>query len=186
LYIWKLRKQNLEKAAELAQKSVDYYAERFGEKGSGNYSHNRYEGCLVGTKCEYAVLGYLRWKLKGKNIQGDFQNLTSHTDIVCDDQKIEVKGLRNHQWDTFKRCIPPTQLDKYVAKGALVIWATTKAEKNDNKVLIRGWNWASEIKEKGVLRKTVCDNIWLANDRDMRSIESLYKVLSETINSEEK
>ena len=103
---------------------------------------------------------------------------------MCDDQKIEIKGLRNHQWDGLKRCIPPTQLDKYVKKNAIVVWATCEANQEGSEVKLWGWNWASDVKEKGVFRKTICDNIWLKEDSDMRSLDSLISVLSENINSE--
>jgi len=186
MYKWGLSSWDLKKAVKLAKESVEYYDKRFGKGGSGNYKHNRLEGCLVGTKCEYATFGWLRWKLKGsgRKITADFENLTSHTDVMCDDQKIEVKGLRNHQWDPFKRCIPPQQLDKYVKKNAIVIWATCEADEDTAEVKLWGWNWASDVKEKGVFRKTICDNIWLKDDKDMRTMDSLIDVLSENINSE--
>lgn len=184
MYNWGLSPWDIKRATKLAKKSVEYYDKRFGDGGSGNYQHNRLEGCLVGTKCEYGAFGWLRWKVKGKKITADFENLTSHTDVLCGEQKIEIKGLRNNQWDSFKRCIPPTQLDKYVAKNALVIWATTEANEEGTEVKLWGWNWASDVKDKGVFRKTICDNIWLKEDSDMRSLDSLISVLSENINSE--
>ena len=65
MYKWGLSSWDLKKAVKLAKKSVEYYDKRFGKGGSGNYQHNRLEGCLVGTKCEYATFGWLRWKMKG-------------------------------------------------------------------------------------------------------------------------
>ena len=61
-----------------------------------------------------------------------------------------------------------------------MVWATCEANE-DEVIKLWGWNWASDVKEKGVFRD---DNIWLKDDADMRSMESLVQVLSENINSE--
>ncbi len=91
----------------------------------------------------------------------------------------EVKGLQTHQWDRLKRCIPPKQLEGYVAKNAIIVWTVTKGDDKDKCVVIKGWNWASDLEERGDFIRTICDNIQMTADEDMRSLESLITVLSE-------
>ena len=88
-----------------------------------------------------------------------------------------MKGLRNHQWDNFKRCIPPKQLKSYVRDDAIVVWTTTEGDTKDYKVILQGWNYAKDVDKNGVYRKTICDNIWLEEDSQMRDMESLIKEL---------
>ena len=66
---------------------------------------------------------------------------------------------------------------KYVKNDAIVIWALTEGDTTDPVVTLKGWNYAEEIKLKGIQVKTICDNIWLQNDKDMRSITDLVKAI---------
>ena len=101
------------------------------------------------------------------------------SDIKVEDHMIEVKGLQTHQWNNLKRCIPPKQLEGYVSKNAIIVWTTTKGDDKDKCVVIQGWNYATDLEEKGEFIRTICDNIQIKEDDDMRSLESLIAVLSE-------
>jgi hypothetical protein len=89
-------------------------------------------------------------------------------------QPIEVKGLRRHQWEKFKRMIPPRQLKNYCRVNAVVIWTVADTQGVDlEKVILKGWNFASEVDEFGIEYRTICDNIWLQEDEKMRPMDSL-------------
>ena len=66
--------------------------------------------------------------------------------------------------------IPPKQLEKYVKNDVVIVWATTEPR---NTVIIRGWNYPNELVEHGISVTTICDNIWLKDDKLMREIETL-------------
>lgn len=169
-----LTESNLKKANILAQKSFDKW-DKISKNGSGTYRHNRIDGCLIGTKCEVAIQQFL---LENNLLaKPTFFDLDSPHDLIINDRIIESKGLRESHWDKFKRCVPPKQLEKYVRKNAIVIWGTATVDSKDPKVQLRGWNFAKEIKEKGIYRKTICDNIWLEKDSDMRDMNALVTKL---------
>ena len=168
--------EDLEDAVSLAEKSVAHYEKRFGAKGSGTYRHNKIEGCLVGFKCEYGVFKYIE-KHTSREVTPCFDVLNSNIDMLVDDFKIGVKGLRNEHWEKFKRCIPPKQLEKYVRDEIVVVWATTLPDKVSSEVRVHGWNYAQDLKDKGLFRRTICDNIGLPDDDDMRSLKDLKKLL---------
>lgn len=171
-----LDKSDLKSAVKLALESALYYEKQYGQKGSGRYQHNQMNGSVIGTKSEYGVYRWLSHYTQ-KEVQPLFQKQNPH-DLMIGEQIIEVKALKDTQWDSLKRGIPPTQLEKYVKKNALVIWATTTADQSDGAVEIKGWNWASDVKEKGEYRKTICDNIMLNDDNDMRDIPSLLALFN--------
>ncbi len=60
---------------------------------------------------------------------------------------------------------------------AIVIWTTAEGDDKNKNVHLKGWNYAHEIKEKGVFRRTICDNIWLESDSEMREMSDLITVL---------
>lgn len=163
-----------------AEEIVQYYAEKYGEKGSGSYNHNNVSSNLVGVKSELATKMWLKRNFAEKDIQcnyEDYKNKKLVGDINIHGQSLEIKGLRPNQWNEFKRCVPPKQLDHYVRDNAIVIWTTTSGDTKNKEIRLKGWNYAHEIKEKGVFRKTICDNIWLEADSDMRNMETLITVL---------
>jgi len=163
-----------------AETIVNYYGD---SKGSGAYNHNRVASNLVGVKSEVGVKTWFEERLIGIPMDCNFihfKNKKLKGDIRIRNRSIEIKGLRNSQWARFKRCIPPKQLNKYCAQRAIVIWTTTAANDVDGEVILKGWNYANDVKKKGKFRKTICDNICLADDADMRNLEDLIKLLKPT------
>ena len=67
---------------------------------------------------------------------------------------------------------------KYVSNKAIVVWATVDSyDHTDCNVNLKGWNNAYEIKAKGTPIKTICENIWLKNEKDMKEIATIYSAL---------
>ena len=73
--------------------------------------------------------------------------------------------------------IPPRQLHHYVRDKAIVVWTTATGDSKKRDVHLKGWNYAHEVQSKGIPIKTICDNIWLEDDADMRSMDSLIPIL---------
>lgn len=162
-----------------AQKIVDHYGGN-NTLGSGSYNHNKISSNLVGVKSEVATTVWLKRHIDNRGITPnfvDFKNKKLKGDLDIAGRCIEIKGLRPHQWDDFKRCIPPKQLKSYVRDDAIVVWTTTAGDTKDFKVTLQGWNYAKDVDDNGVYRKTICDNIWLEEDSQMRDMESLIKEL---------
>ncbi len=175
-----LKENDLDWCQKHAETIVNHYGGH-GSQGSGSYSHNKISSNMVGVKCEVGMANYLLNYFEDNEIKRnyeDFKNKKLKGDIMIKDHILEVKGLRHHQWDKFKRCIPPNQLRHYVSEGAIVIWATATGDKTNPKVKIYGWNYAQDVKDKGVFRQTICANIWLQADKDMRSLDELIEVLN--------
>mgnify|MGYP001183085892 FL=1 len=160
-----------------------------GSKGSGTYSHNKVGSNVVGVKGELATA---LWMEQEFNADGNssatvlrhYENITPSNGLPGDVQieytggtvspPVEIKGLRRHQWDKFKRMIPPRQLKKYCRANAVVIWTVANTKGVDQeKVILKGWNFASEVDEFGIEYQTICENIWLQEDDKMRSMGSL-------------
>ena len=163
-----------------AEEIVNYYAKKFGDKGSGAYNHNKVSSNLVGVKSELATKVWLNRNFDESDIQcnyEDFKNKKLVGDINIHGRSLEIKGLRPNHWNKFKRCVPPNQLNHYVRDDAIVIWTTASGDINNDEIQLKGWNYAHEIKDKGIFRRTICDNIWLEADEDMRNMESLLGVL---------
>lgn len=162
-----------------AEEIVEHYGGH-GTKGSGSYSHNKISSNLVGVKCEVGTAKYLNRYFDESEIQRNFEQFKNKKlkgDIQINKHIIEVKGLRHHQWEKFKRCIPPNQLKNYVAEDVIVIWATASGDTKNPKVKIYGWNYATDVEKKGIFRQTICANIWLESDEDMRTLDELQRVL---------
>ena len=162
-----------------AEKIVEYYGGN-NTTGSGSYNHNNIGSNMVGVKSEVATKVWLKRSFLLSDIKcnfEEFKNKKLKGDLNLFGQSLEVKGLRPHQWEKFKRCIPPRQLDAYVRDKAIVIWTTAEADTKDLKVDLQGWNYAHEVKAKGIFRRTICDNIWLKEDEDMRSMDTLVEIL---------
>lgn len=175
-YRFFLSPYDMKQACKAAYDEWEYWENvDFGKR----YNHNSLPGCYVGRKSEHGVCSFLRWKLKGvKKVEAEFKKRKHDSDIKVEDHMIEVKGLQTHQWNNLKRCIPPKQLEGYVSKNAIIVWTTTKGDDKDKCVVIQGWNYATDLEEKGEFIKTICDNIQIKEDDDMRSLESLIAVLS--------
>ena len=177
MYRFSLSPYDMKAACKAAYEEWEYWENvDFGKR----YNHNSLPGCYVGRKSEHGVCSFLRWKLKGAaKVDAEFKKRKHDSDIKVEEHMIEVKGLQSHQWDRLKRCIPPKQLEGYVKKNAIIVWTTTKGDDKDNCVVIHGWNYATDLKENGEFIRTICDNIQIKEDSDMRSLEELITVLSE-------
>ena len=149
---------------EHAERTTAYH----NQNGIGEYTHNRVMGAIVGARCEVAVETFLIRLYQSLNT--NFKEDISNEDITLKGKSIEVKGLRGEDWDKLKRMIPPKQLEKYVKNDVVIVWATTEPR---NTVIIRGWNYPNELVEHGISITTICDNIWLKDDKLMREIETL-------------
>ena len=175
-----LTKKDLEWCQKHAENIVEMYGGD-GSQGSGTYSHNKISSNMVGVKCELGMAIFLEKYFNNKDIKRNyeqFKNKKLKGDIGLNGYILEIKGLRHHQWDKFKRCIPPHQLKHYVSEQAIVIWATASGDKQNPNVKIQGWNYAKDVNNKGVFRQTICANIWLESDNDMRDMEELIEVLN--------
>jgi len=164
----KITLTNYNLVVEKAKASFEKYA-KVSQNGSGRYRHNTIDGVLVGLKCEAATHQFLT----SNGIAAILTNSDKQSDILFKNLKIEVKGLRVQQWDKFKRCIPPKQLEFYARQKALVVWGVTDVSSSNDEVTLKGWNFAQDLIDKGVFRKTICDNVWLEHDSDMRNLSEL-------------
>ena len=172
-----LNEEQMQWCMQHAKKTYEYRESIRAMYGIGEYSHNTINGALIGIKCEVASSLFL-----GEDFEVEDHYDSSPTidagDFKVNGHCIEVKGLKNRDWDRYKRQIPPIQLDKYVTKNAIVIWATAENhELPRNIVLLRGWNYSHEIKEKGQYIKTICHNVWLKDDEHMCDMADLIRVL---------
>ena len=135
----------------------------------GDYSHNKTSSTFIGLKAEKAVEFYLSRHFDVSTLKGD---------LFTNGRTIEVKTVLEKDWKRLGRMIPPHQLTKYTNAKSIVIWATCDDyDHNNNKVIIKGWNHAQEIHSKGIPIKTICDNIWLKDENDVKSINSIYTTL---------
>lgn len=177
--IIELSESELSWCLENAKKIVEHYSKK-GSKGSGTYNHNKVSSNLVGYKSEVACKKWFSEFIPTPEVLCHFEDYlqpNTNGDIQIKTQGLEIKGLRPHHWDKFKRCIPPHQLEKYVKHDRIVVWTVTTGDINSNTVEIKGWNWCKEVKEHGIFRQTICANIWLKEDDKMRSLDSLKDLL---------
>ena len=175
----KLFRRELRWCQRHAEEIVEHYGGDGGE-GSGAYNHNKVSSNLVGVKSEVATKVWLKRNIPENLIQCNFENFTDTTlvgDINIKGQSLELKGLRPHQWDKFKRMVPPRQLHHYVQDKAIIIWTTATGDTKNNKVALKGWNYASEVQDNGIEIETICSNIWLKEDNLMRNMDSLAAIL---------
>jgi len=183
----KLTDDELKRCYRHATNIVDYWG---GEKsrGSGTYNHNRVDGNLVGVKGELGLTRWLQGYFEDRQIKSNYMSFDDsgqRGDISCNGRCLEVKSLRPHHWEEFRasepktlrRMVPPKQLSKYVQSNAIVVWTTATGNIVNSFVSLKGWNYAREIQTKGTKVRTICDNIWLQNDEDMRDMPSLLDVL---------
>lgn len=175
---------------EHTENIVDYYGGE-GSEGSGVYHKNSFDSNLLGVKAERAVELWLYdiiSKEKQDKIDPQYLNISSEDyknyaksdirgDIVYGTISLEVKALRPNQWNKFKRMVPPSQLSKYISQDSIIIWATTYPD--SHQVSLHGWNTASDFKDPNKIQyiTTICDNIWIPDDKNMYSMSSLAKIL---------
>jgi len=159
-----LTPQEVKETYALAKREVEKHNERVGD-----YSHNNVSSTFIGLKAEAAVSFYLSRTFDVQKGKGDLQ---------IDGVPIEVKTVTEEQWVKLGRMIPPHQLEKYVSNKAIIVWATVDSyDHMDYNVNLKGWNNAYEIKAKGTPIKTICENIWLKNEKDMKEIATIYSAL---------
>ena len=155
-----------------AEKTYEYHK----KNGVGVLNHNTINGSLIGVKGELATSLFLSNYFK--SITDNYTSNITQSDLELNRRKIEVKGLKESDWEQYKRAIQPWQLKKYVSNNSIVVWTTAENHEHPrNKVLLRGWNFAHEVNEKGEFIKTICDNIQLKKDKDMRNMADLVRVL---------
>ena len=141
---------------------VEYYGGQ-GTRGSGTYNHNKVSSNMVGVKSEVATSKWFSESVSNPNIQEKYKHF---------------KKLRPHQWDKFKRMIPPKQLKHCVRNKAIVVWTLTTGDTKSSEVKLMGWNYAYEVEAHGIEVRTICDNVWLKDDELMRSMDSLADLLN--------
>ncbi len=183
---WKISEGSLKSCVKHVRDSVEFFKTNKTAYTTG-YRHNTSEGSLVGVKCELAVTEALKeafpncrieenyWTYRGKRGQGDIDVFYGQPEPKC--HCIEVKGLRDYHWDKYKRCVTPGSLKGYVKRDSFVVWCSTKPDENCNEVVIRGWNYATELEKYGVPIKTICDNVKLKDDFVMHDFESLVDII---------
>lgn len=159
-----------------AEESVDQFG---GERsmGSGTYRHNKISGNLVGVKGEVALANWLDAQKLNTPVMRNFAAQAGGCDIFIGERHVEVKGLRPNQWRQYKRMIPPRQLEAYVREKAIVVWTTATGDSTNGLVQLQGWNLATEVKEHGTRVKTICDNVWLKDDKLMHPLLDLPALL---------
>jgi len=173
----KLNEEDMMWCLKHAKKTYQYRESIRTQFGAGEYTHNTINGALIGIKCELASSIFLKTHFEIKDYYDSCPTVDTG-DFIINGYSIEIKGLKDRDWNKYKRQIPPIQLKKYISKNAIIIWATTENHKLPrNKVFLRGWNYAHEVKEKGQFVKTICDNIWLKDDEDMHEMNGLIWVL---------
>jgi len=174
-----LTEQELEWCKTHAIEIVEYYGGH-GTQGSGTYNHNKISSNLVGVKSELATTKWIRGLLPDANIEENYKRFTEKWlkgDIKLNNKVIEVKGLRPHQWNKFKRMIPPNQLKHCVRNKAIVVWTLATGDTKNSQVKLMGWNYAHEVESHGVEVRTICDNVWLAEDSLMQPMETFTSIL---------
>jgi len=177
----KLFKNELAWCQRHAEDIVNHYGGE-GSGGSGSYNHNKVSSNLVGVKSEVATKVWFKQFLPLEIIECNYEKFGDEAKMLVGDlniggQSFEIKGLQPYQWDKFKRMVPPRQLHHYVQDNAIIIWTTATGDTKDSKVYLKGWNYAHEVRSKGINVVTICDNVWLENDADMREMQELKPIL---------
>lgn len=150
--------------------------------GCRNYGHNNVGSNVLGVKGELGAYHYLL--AKGPK---DFQFVPKFTSVAGQMEEpdivlfpnivIEVKSIRPHSWLDLGRMITPRHLKKYLQNNAIVIWAAAYPQDSADKVDLHGWNYATEVRDYGIPKKTVCPNIWLEDPARVRPMETIFEHL---------
>lgn len=149
---------------EQAKQEVARHETRVGE-----YGHNNVASTFIGLKAERGVRFALEKEFTVDEGEGD---------LSINGRRIEVKTVCEDDWHSLGRMIPPKQLTSYVASSSIIVWATSPSkQKMDTEVIIKGWNHALDVQSNGEPIKTVCDNIWLKNESDVRPLSDLFSLL---------
>jgi len=189
-----LTEEELDRCWDHAKAIVEHYAKR-SSTGSGSYGHNKISSNVIGVKVEVAGSKWLREQLPTAVVAEHFWDFLSNADngdievLIGNLQSkgvIEAKGVTDEQWETvhgkyglpLRRMVTPKQLKSYLAHGAVILWGTTSRDRVDEDVRLRGWNLATDLRDKGIEVRTICDNIYLEDDDLMRPMETLPLYLS--------
>jgi hypothetical protein len=180
----------LERCWTHAEEIVAYYAKIHGKGGSGSYGHNRVSSNVIGVKAEVATSKWLReqlsttlilehfWDYAGSEGNGDIEVIIGD---IFHSNPLEIKAVTDEQWENvhpkynlpLKRMVTPAQLHAYSQSKALIVWATTSRDRNTTTVRLRGWNTSEDLVHDGIPVRTICDNIYLEDDHQMRPMTSL-------------
>ncbi len=185
-----LSDEELERCWGHAEEIVAYYAKKHGNGGSGSYGHNKVSSNVIGVKAEVGTSKWLKaqlptaiimehfWDFAGTNGNGDLEVILGD---IFHSNPLEIKAVTDDQWENIhpkynlplKRMVTPGQLHAYSQVKALIVWATTSRDRNGTTVRLRGWNTAEDLVHDGIPVKTICDNIYLEDDNQMRPMHSL-------------
>lgn len=169
----RLTRTELQYCVHHAHKVLQSYEGRVGV-----YGHNRFEGCFIGVKGEVAAANWIESSLSCPIVR-NYETMTNfhhRGDItVMDTLEIEVKTIRPLHWRQFRMMVPPSQLEQYVSKNAIVFWATATPNETCSDVTLCGWNFATEIQQYGVEKQTICQNIWLQDATRLRNMDTFSR-----------
>lgn len=191
-----LTESELDRCWNHAKEIVEYYDKRNGRGGSGAYGHNKVASNVVGVKVELATAKWLRTQMPTAVILEHFWDFRTNRpgdgDVgvmignIENRNPIEAKGVTDEQWEEIhpkyrlplRRMVTPKQLVNYSKHNAIILWGTTSRDRVDDDVRLRGWNLASDLEMHGEEVRTICDNVYLRDDRLMRSMDLLPLYLS--------
>lgn len=148
--------------------------------GCRNYNHNNVGSNILGVKGELAAYHYLLEKgPKDLQFVPKFTSVAGQIDepdiVLLPNIVIEVKSIRPHSWLDLGRMITPRHLKKYLRNNAIVIWAAAYPDDSADKVDLHGWNFATEVRDYGIPKKTVCENIWLQEPARVRPMATIFQ-----------
>ncbi|WNA16176.1 hypothetical protein XaC1_541 [Xanthomonas phage XaC1] len=113
------------------------------------YGFNTAHSHIVGLVTEYAALlmfkGIEETNGIELNIDPVFQDNTrdSQCDIVVNNLRIEVKGIKYKSWVEYGPCISNIQYDRLLKKADVVLWALYNERQQE--VTFKGFNRVSDI-----------------------------------------
>jgi inorganic triphosphatase YgiF len=167
-----LTEQNIKKCDDRVNEMVDHY----NKVGIGSYGHNKPSSVLKGLRAEVAFDQWISDKLPDSLIERPYEDFKNRKvpDFKLGQRITEVKSLDKKFWKTLGRMITPDQLPRYKRNNALVVWACSTEREEDHEVWLMGWNNAKDFTSLNTKRiRTICDNIWLYREEDMRAIDTL-------------
>ena len=175
--VMKLAPDSIKWCARHAAASVKLWEQR---RGGKQYNHNRVDSNIIGVRGEVAAYNYLKLAgPEGLQVEPNFMQLGNDNlkgDILVPPVQLEIKSIRPHQWEKLGRMITPKQLDKYVRGNAVVIWAMASPSDDDDEVVLKGWNYAREVRDLGRYKRTICDNIWLEDEKHMHPMDDIFEL----------
>lgn len=189
-----LTEEELDSCWDHAKSIVEHYAKQ-GSRGSGSYGHNKISSNVIGVKVELAGSKWLRQQLPTALVAEHFWDFRSNADNgdieviigeVSQRAILEAKGVTDEQWEDvhphyqlpLRRMVTPRQLKSYLRNDAIVLWGTTSRDRVDDDVRLRGWNLSTDLRDRGIEVRTICENVYLEDDAMMRPMEHLPLYIS--------